>query len=337
MLIRVIHCVPSPPCRLAESPNCAKTRLWLSSNLKKIRNNPGSLSNIVNRSNVPHVDSKLSQSGKKYIGKGGWGEVKLVGIALPFSGLCPQLKNDIPIIVSAASKRPTDSSDACIASQAERLALKASADRPHPNLQRSLVTTRDQIITPLAVTSLDKYFKAGPMPMHELLKLHREVAQGLEHLHQLGYLHLDIKPENILINAAGSAILSDIGGHTKTSIQDRGYIGFSFPEISEIGKASDVYGFAGMLFESLTLEKVTVTEEGSEAARKFAKRLDPQRIDKILSRVFPPSIQAQSGVEGKLVAMLKEGLSVDPNKRPPLSDFISALKAFEHTLRPSKS
>ncbi|OSC99704.1 kinase-like protein [Trametes coccinea BRFM310] len=39
-----------------------------------------------------------------------------------------------------------------------------------------------------------------------------EVILGLNHLHELGIVHHDIKPQNILVNAHGHCVISDYGG-----------------------------------------------------------------------------------------------------------------------------
>lgn len=59
--------------------------------------------------------------------------------------------------------------------------------------------------------SLQSAFEAGPMPMLEVRKVATEVCLGLDALHARGMLHRDIKPGNILLNAAGVAQLGDFG------------------------------------------------------------------------------------------------------------------------------
>ncbi len=45
----------------------------------------------------------------------------------------------------------------------------------------------------------------------ELFKVIEQVAQGISYLHSLSIIHLDIKPENILVSSGGDALLSDLG------------------------------------------------------------------------------------------------------------------------------
>ncbi len=52
---------------------------------------------------------------------------------------------------------------------------------------------------------------ADGRPLPEADRLLTEVCEGLAHLHGLGWVHGDLKPDNVLIMADGSARLSDFG------------------------------------------------------------------------------------------------------------------------------
>jgi hypothetical protein len=101
-------------------------------------------------------------------------------------------------------------------------------------------------------------------PVKEAIDLVAQVANALEYAHQRGLVHLDIKPENIMITESGQPILTDfgiaklvIGGtqltQTGASIGTPAYMA---PEQAlgavEIGPSADIYALTIVLFELLT-------------------------------------------------------------------------------------
>lgn len=49
------------------------------------------------------------------------------------------------------------------------------------------------------------------LPLPEVLRIGKDILQGLEYLHENSFYHNDIKPENVLIGPAGQAMLTDYG------------------------------------------------------------------------------------------------------------------------------
>lgn len=76
--------------------------------------------------------------------------------------------------------------------------------------------------------SLQSAFEAGPMTTLAVRKVATEVCLGLDALHARGMLHRDIKPGNILLNAAGVSQLGDFGLVTDNLILGYGsQVGYS--------------------------------------------------------------------------------------------------------------
>src|SRR5260370_14649073 len=63
-------------------------------------------------------------------------------------------------------------------------------------------------------TDLDRFVKdSGPLPIEQACDFIRQVAQGLQHAHQLGLVHRDVKPANLfLINppVQGNQLLAGV-------------------------------------------------------------------------------------------------------------------------------
>ena len=52
--------------------------------------------------------------------------------------------------------------------------------------------------------------RGGELPVHEAVRLLRDVAAALAHAHEHGVVHRDIKPDNVLL-AGGEALVTDFG------------------------------------------------------------------------------------------------------------------------------
>ena len=98
--------------------------------------------------------------------------------------------------------------------------------------------------------SVDKLANpAGYVPLTDVLRIGRDILQGLDHLHSKHFFHNDIKPGNILIGAQAQALLSDYG---ITGVSPNGqpvpapnaYLLHRAPEVratNTVGVSSDIF------------------------------------------------------------------------------------------------
>ncbi len=49
------------------------------------------------------------------------------------------------------------------------------------------------------------------LPLDDALRITREVASALDYAHGAGYMHRDVKPDNIMVTAKADAMLADFG------------------------------------------------------------------------------------------------------------------------------
>ena len=98
------------------------------------------------------------------------------------------------------------------------------------------------------------------LPQTALEAILYPMLDGLETVHQAGFLHRDIKPANILIDAAGQPTLIDFGasrvalqGRTQamTAVFTLGYAAFEQVTSAKQGPWTDVYGLAATLYHCI--------------------------------------------------------------------------------------
>lgn len=95
--------------------------------------------------------------------------------------------------------------------------IRAQAQLSHDNLVRALDAGEDGNVCYLVTeyvpgTDLRKLVRRhGPLPMHAAASVISQAAAGLQHAHEQGMVHRDVKPGNILVTPDGHAKLSDLG------------------------------------------------------------------------------------------------------------------------------
>ncbi|MEM7306760.1 MAG: serine/threonine-protein kinase [Planctomycetota bacterium] len=111
------------------------------------------------------------------------------------------------------------------------------------------------------------------------LRLFLRVAEAVQHGHQKGVVHRDLKPDNILIDAEGNpkvidfgiALASEAGGDSERLTQDGQLVGtpaYMSPEQlagGDIDTSSDVYGLGVCLYE-LLLDRLPIDVSGASLA-----------------------------------------------------------------------
>jgi eukaryotic-like serine/threonine-protein kinase len=100
------------------------------------------------------------------------------------------------------------------------------------------------------------------LSLGDVLLIFRMVAAGLNAMHQHGYVHCDMKPNNILINKSGSIKIIDLGqsckiGTTKQRIQGTpDYIAPEQVKRKPLGPKTDIFNLGATMYWALTGKNV---------------------------------------------------------------------------------
>lgn len=134
----------------------------------------------------------------------------------------------------------------------------------HPNIVRSFgVEQRRYLLMPfLEGRSLATVIGQAPrqrFKVSDALRVAIHIGAALQHVHDTGVVHLDVKPANIIVTPNGLPVLFDFGSARKLNVprpsEVIGTDGYISPEECSLGKvtpASDVFSLGVVLYEMLT-------------------------------------------------------------------------------------
>lgn len=162
----------------------------------------------------------------------------------------------------------------------------------------------------------------GPLEPQALLRLARGLAEALRAIHDVGVVHRDLKPGNVLL-LDGDPVVIDFGiAHvaeasrmTMTGLV-MGTPGYLSPEIVEgddVGPATDWWGWAATLAFAAT-GRPPFGRGGMEA---------------VLARVCRGDADLR-GVDPRLAPLLHAALDPDPARRPATAEVLAALEVYAH-------
>jgi serine/threonine protein kinase len=155
----------------------------------------------------------------------------------------------------------------------------------------------------------------------ESARIVAEVADALGHAHEAGFVHRDVKPANILVDADGRAYLTDFGiaaveADLLQNVDNAGTLAYMAPEQLGAGEGrvdhrADLYALGVVLYELLT------------GRRPFrAVGAVPLR-DQILRDVPPPPRSIEPGVPEALERICLKCLARRPDGRYQQADDVS--------------
>ncbi len=142
--------------------------------------------------------------------------------------------------------------------------------------------------------------ESGPMPLDQAESILRQIASALDYAHRRGVIHRDVKPDNVLLDSEGNAMLADFGivkilegdtGLTATG----GVLGtpaYMAPEQSQgeaITAQADIYSLGVIVYEMITGQQPYQADTPMQVMLKHITEPVP-RISEA-SESLPPAVE----------------------------------------------
>jgi serine/threonine protein kinase len=164
--------------------------------------------------------------------------------------------------------------------------------------------------------------RAHRLGVSDAMRVAIHLAAALQHVHARGFIHLDVKPANVMISGNGRPILFDFGSARGMDALRPGRVTgtdlYIAPEECALGEAtpaSDVFSFGVSLYEMLTGE--VPFGKGTEA--------DPFPQT---SREAIPARRLRPSLPKELDALVLSCLAREPERRPDLHSLTLSLHGF---------
>ena len=169
----------------------------------------------------------------------------------------------------------------------------------------------------------------------------RQCAEGLHYVHEQGWIHCDIKPDNYLVNDDGEVKLIDFSIAQSMKKQKRSLFGkktvqgtrsYMAPEQirgKPLTRMTDVYGFGCVMHEMLA------------GKPPFTGTSPDELLQKHLRATPPPLIAFNKAVSEDFAKLILRTLSKDPAKRPQslreFNDEFKKIRVYKAGKRPTAS
>ena len=177
----------------------------------------------------------------------------------------------------------------------------------------------------------------------------RTIAEAVHYAHQLGVLHLDLKPDNILIDERGWPQVADFGlarrlDHTLSAEIEEisGTPSYMAPEQATVGKrlltpATDIYGLGAIFYEMLTgippfkdaspFETLKQVRELAPRAPRELRAEIPRDLEAICLKCLAKNVDRRYASARELAEDLMRYLDRRPVQARPLSSPARAWRA----------
>jgi formylglycine-generating enzyme required for sulfatase activity len=203
----------------------------------------------------------------------------------------------------------------------------------HPHIVRFYGLEQDGRITFMLMDYVEGTTLRGqifdaqkPFLAEQVIKIIRPVCSALHYAHQMGRVHCDIKPANIMLESGGKVLVADFGiarlleNSTTMTMVGAGTPAYMAPE-QVVGKnptrETDIYALGIILYEMLTGGERPFTGEQAKVDGSTSEKVRWEQ-----TKLKPPSPREHNpALSRELEAVVLKCLEKDPAKR-----YVSALE-----------
>jgi serine/threonine protein kinase len=194
----------------------------------------------------------------------------------------------------------------------------------HPHLVRAYETVEEPqtivILETLSGETLAAHIeqRSTRMPAAELAVLGLQVGSAVRYMHREGYLHIDLKPSNIVLDLGVAKVL-DLSlarppGPLRPGVGTRCYLAPEQARGEDVTAAADVWGLGAVMWEAAVGEPAFDDEA---AGMKY-----PQTAARAVA------VRRRRRLPAGLGAVIDACLEPDPGERPALDDVLAGLEPF---------
>jgi eukaryotic-like serine/threonine-protein kinase len=213
-----------------------------------------------------------------------------------------------------------DAKDQRFLDQAEA-EYRIASDLDHPSIRKidrlikkknGLLSTKELFLIMEFVDGISED-RQQPRTFERAVDIFLQVAKALAHMHDRGYVHADMKPNNIMV-MDGVAKIIDLGqsckiGTVKERIQGTpDYIAPEQVHRRAITPKTDIYNLGATMYWTLTRKPIPTALAKDDS---FVGSLEDHLMEKPT-----PAIEVNPRVPGRLNELVMQCVEVDPDKRP---------------------
>ncbi len=200
----------------------------------------------------------------------------------------------------------------------------------HPRIRRiermikrraGLLTGVTDLYVVMEMVDGESLDRSPPRTFEQAVDVFHQVADALAYMHGVGYIHADMKPNNVVMAADGNIKIIDLGqsckaGTVKERIQGTpDYIAPEQVHCRPITAQTDIYNLGAMMYYLLTRAKVPTALAGSDS---LVSRRDDNMIEKA-----KPAITLNDRIPPRLNELIMQSVEVDAADRPSSMQYVA--------------